>query len=300
MELEKNNRYSYTCFGHAVIPEKNGLYYCRARNSLMQDDMWLCKSCPLLGGTVSGENGELYPECWYYDLETENGFNSKSYFDLQYYEDFKKKIDGMISSGFVTDFPSYLTEEESIRNFGKIEEALIFAGKKHKGQTRKGSKEPYICHPIEVMMIVARMTDDNNVIEAAVLHDTLEDTDTRAEEIKDQFGERVLQLVLSESEDKRNGISKSETWKIRKQETIEHIRTAERDSKLILLADKLSNLRATARELGDRDHNVWARFNVKDPKEHKWYYGELLKLLDDFSDTPQYNEYKLLMKKIFE
>lgn len=266
----------------------------------MQDDMWLCKNCPLLGGTIEGTEGRSYPECWYYDLETELGSPEITSYDRTYYDNFKKKIDGMIISGFVSEFPPYITDEESIRAFGKIEEALIFAGEKHKGQIRKGSNEPYICHPIEVMMITARMTNDNEVIEAAVLHDTLEDTDTKEEEIRDRFGDRVLELVMSESEDKRSGINKTETWKVRKQETILHIKTAPRDSKLILLADKLSNLRATARELDGNNKNVWARFNVRDPKEHKWYYGELLNLLGEFRDTPQYNEYKILMKKIFE
>jgi len=300
MKLEKNNRYSYTCFGHATIPDQTGAYYCRARNSLMQDDMWLCENCPLLGGTIQGDDGRAYPECWYYDLETEIGKFNPVYYDRDYYYDLKKKIDGMILSDFVSDFPPYITDEESMKAFGKIEEALIFAGEKHKGQTRKGSSEPYICHPIEVMMITARMTNDNEVIEAAALHDTLEDTDARKEEIRDKFGDRVLELVISESEDKRNGVSKTETWKVRKQETILHIKTAEHDSKIIILADKLSNLRATARELDGSNHNVWARFNVIDPEEHKWYYGELLKLLGEFRDTPQYNEYKSLMKKIFE
>lgn len=83
--------------------------------------------------------------------------------------------------------------------------------KAHEGQFRKGTKRPYIVHPLEVAKIVSTMTDDEEMISAALLHDTLEDCrQVTKEQIKEAFGERVLEMVRQESEDK------SKTWVERK------------------------------------------------------------------------------------
>ena len=73
-----------------------------------------------------------------------------------------------------------------------VEEARSFAEKAHEGQFRKGTKRPYIVHPLEVAKIVSTMTDDEEMISAALLHDTLEDCrQVTKEQIKEAFGERV-------------------------------------------------------------------------------------------------------------
>ena len=93
------------------------------------------------------------------------------------------------------------------RRNGYVEEARSFAEKAHEGQFRKGTKRPYIVHPLEVAKIVSTMTDDEEIISAALLHDTLEDCrQVTKEQIKEAFGERVLEMVRQESEDK------SKTW----------------------------------------------------------------------------------------
>lgn len=84
-----------------------------------------------------------------------------------------------------------------------IDEAREFAAKAHEGQFRKGTKRPYIVHPVEVAEIVGTMTQDEEVICAALLHDTIEDCAGVSEEIlRSRFGERVALLVAGESEDK--------------------------------------------------------------------------------------------------
>ena len=104
-----------------------------------------------------------------------------------------------------------------------VEEARSFAEKAHEGQFRKGTKRPYIVHPLEVAKIVSTMTDDEEMISAALLHDTLEDCrQVTKEQIKEAFGERVLEMVRQESEDK------SKTWVERKSTTIRHLKTAQR------------------------------------------------------------------------
>ena len=107
-----------------------------------------------------------------------------------------------------------------------LDKAIIFAVNAHRGQLRKGSNAPYILHPMEAAAIVAAMTDDEEVIAAAVLHDTVEDTAVTLDEICEQFGKRVAELVAAESENKREDKPAASTWKIRKEETIEHLKTA--------------------------------------------------------------------------
>ena len=83
-----------------------------------------------------------------------------------------------------------------------IREAADFATEAHKGMVRKGGGIPYIYHPMEVALLSSQMTEDEEVIAAAYLHDVLEDTSVTAEELKARFGDRVLALVLAETEDK--------------------------------------------------------------------------------------------------
>lgn len=120
-----------------------------------------------------------------------------------------------------------------------IQKAAEFAAHAHAGALRKGSKLPYIVHPREVAMIVAMMTDDPEVIAAAYLHDVMKDAGVRYEELEEQFGKRVADLVRSESE------NKALTWKERKQATIDRMKQAPKDVKMIAFGDKLSNLRST-------------------------------------------------------
>ena len=122
-----------------------------------------------------------------------------------------------------------------------LTEAYQFAAAKHVGHRRKGeAEEPYVNHLTEVADLVSRATAgaDVDAIVAAVLHDTVEDTETTFEEIADQFGSRVAALVAEVTDDK--SLPKAE----RKRLQIEHAAHASHGAKLIKLADKTSNLRA--------------------------------------------------------
>ena len=153
-----------------------------------------------------------------------------------------------------------------------IQKAIIFATLKHLKQKRKGTEIPYIVHPMEVMQILTDLDCSENTIIAGILHDTLEDTETTPEEILKEFGEDVLSLVKLESEDK------SKTWKERKQETINHLKTAMLDVKLICFADKLSNLRSIYRDNLDIGDKIWDRFNATKEDLH-WYYKGIIDVI---------------------
>ena len=182
-----------------------------------------------------------------------------------------------------------------------IDEAIRFAAKAHKDMVRKGNGQPYIFHPLEVLSLVSLMTLDDEVLCAAILHDTVEDTDTTIRDIREQFGERVAAMVAYESEDKRGQVNKKETWYERKKETIDTIsRLTDEGAKMVCLADKVSNLRSFHLGLFDQGEKFWENFNQSDPKMHYWYYDSLRKALSSLSDEAVYKEYCFLIDTIFK
>lgn len=177
-----------------------------------------------------------------------------------------------------------------------IDRAIAFATEAHKGQYRKGTKRPYIVHPLEVGKIVSAMTEDEEIISAAILHDTIEDCEEVTEDVlRREFGKRVAELVLQESEDK------SKTWMERKSATIRHLQSASREHKMIALADKLSNMRDIDRDYPMCGEKLWDRFRMKDKQIIGWYYKGIREALrEEFDGTPIYEEYCRLVKKNFE
>lgn len=176
-----------------------------------------------------------------------------------------------------------------------IDKAIEFATKAHEGQLRKGTSRPYIVHPIEVGDIVSTMTRDEEVISAAILHDTIEDCEGISQRILAQtFSERVASMVAQESEDK------SRTWMERKRATIEQLRTASREVQMIGLADKLSNMRDIDRDYPIVGEELWNRFRMKDKNTIGWYYkGVRDALQEGFCGVAAYEEYCRLIEKNF-
>jgi guanosine-3',5'-bis(diphosphate) 3'-pyrophosphohydrolase len=121
--------------------------------------------------------------------------------------------------------------------------ALSFASLKHRDQRRKDAEaSPYINHPIGVAAVLATEggVDDELLLIAAVLHDTVEDTETTFEELTDCFGGQVADLVREVTDDK--ALPKEE----RKRRQIEHAPASSQAAKQIKLADKICNLRDIA------------------------------------------------------
>jgi guanosine-3',5'-bis(diphosphate) 3'-pyrophosphohydrolase len=133
---------------------------------------------------------------------------------------------------------------ETSSQSGALLGALHFAADKHRDQRRKGAEaSPYINHPIEVAEILARVggVTDLVTLQAAILHDTLEDTQTSAEELEAAFGPEVRAVVEEITDDKR--LPKAE----RKRLQIEHASQLSVRAKLVKLADKISNVRSIIR-----------------------------------------------------
>ena len=121
--------------------------------------------------------------------------------------------------------------------------AIAFAADKHRDQRRKdAAASPYINHPIALANVLANEVeiDDERVLIAAVLHDTLEDTETTVQELVRHFGQEITEIVLEVSDDK--ALPKA----ARKQQQIDHAPRLSRRAKLVKLADKICNLRDIA------------------------------------------------------
>ena len=181
-----------------------------------------------------------------------------------------------------------------------VSEAIAFAVKAHDGMRRKKSEAPYILHPMEAAVIVGTMSDDQNLIAAAALHDVVEDAGVTIDEVEARFGKRVRELVESETEDKREDRPPSETWRIRKEESLWVLKNTDDIGVLIVwLGDKLSNMRAIYREWKVEGDAMWQRFNQKDVHEQAWYYGSIVKLTERLADTSAWLEYKTLTELVF-
>lgn len=174
-----------------------------------------------------------------------------------------------------------------------IQKAAEFASKAHEGCFRKGGEIPYIYHPMEVALIVAQITRDEEVIAAAYLHDVLEDTPVTARELEAEFGKHVLALVSAETEDK------SLSWRERKEATVRHLQDASWEVKVLALGDKLSNLRSTARDYLVIGDEIFKRFNETHRECHQWYLEGILAGLSDLKDFPAYKELYQLYKFVY-
>ena len=181
-----------------------------------------------------------------------------------------------------------------------VSEAIIFAAKAHDGMRRKKSEAPYILHPMEAAVIVGTMTHDQDLIAAAALHDVVEDAGVTMEEIEEKFGKRVRELVGAETEDKREHLPPEETWRVRKEESLEVLRnTDDLDVLKVWLGDKLANMRSIYWDWKNEGHAMWQRFNQKDPEQQAWYYRSIADLTRRLSGTPAWVEYNALTELVF-
>ena len=181
-----------------------------------------------------------------------------------------------------------------------LDKALVFAIKAHSGVERRGKDLPYIVHPMEAVAIVATMTKDQEILAAAALHDIIEDTEYTEENIRKEFGERVANLVSSETDLVVEGKSESDSWKERKQYAIERLAKLDRDAKIVSLGDKLSNARAMLQDYEELGEELWDKFHVNDPKLHKWHYEGLRDSLSELRGTYAYEEFCEIIDKLFK
>ncbi len=133
--------------------------------------------------------------------------------------------------------------EHAHEALSQLIEAIAFAAHKHRDQRRKNARaSPYINHPIELARVLALEAGitDVDILRAAVLHDTIEDTQTTRAELERVFGARVAEIVLEVTDDQ------TLHWQDRKQAQIDHARHLSVPAQQVKLADKICNLRDVA------------------------------------------------------
>lgn len=176
-----------------------------------------------------------------------------------------------------------------------FDKAAHFAISAHANTERRAKGFPYIIHPMEAAAIVATMTTDPELLAAAILHDTLEDTEVTFEELRSQFGNRVAYLVLAES---NNGILRQTTWRESKSRAVERLANACHEGKIVAMGDKLSNLRAIASDYQLIGDQLWSRFHAPEGKKDvEWYYRALFDALNDLKGTLPYQEFERLIRQ---
>lgn len=180
-----------------------------------------------------------------------------------------------------------------------VDKAIVFATRAHQGTERRGKGFPYIIHPLEAMAIVATITNEPDLLAAAVLHDTVEDTDVTLDELRQEFGEHIASLVADETDVKHTPDGKKLTWKERKQRDMDNLRAASREVKIVAIGDKLSNMRAIARDYRQKGDALWQIFRVKDKATHAWRYKGLRDALQELKDTFAFQEFDQLVEEIF-
>ncbi|MDC3417045.1 HD domain-containing protein [Aquibacillus salsiterrae] len=151
--------------------------------------------------------------------------------------------------------------------------AIEYAAKKHEGQRRKVDGTPYISHPYRVGMLLMQDGYKEELVIAGILHDVVEDTSGTIEEIKSLFGDEVAELVFYASEP-----DKSLSWEDRKQHTIETMKTAPLEAKIVVCADKVDNLTSILNSEKELGNKVWGYF-TKDKASQQWYYTSMYQSL---------------------
>jgi len=151
-----------------------------------------------------------------------------------------------------------------------IELAVEVATVAHDGQFRKGTDIPYITHPMAVGLLLSGAGCSAELVAAGILHDTVEDTPVEIDYIQNHFGKHVADIVKGCSEP-----DKQASWRKRKTHTIDYLKTAPLEVRIVSCADKLNNVQAIACDYKQIGDEVWKRFN-KGKKDQKWYYQGLV------------------------
>ena len=186
----------------------------------------------------------------------------------------------------------------------KIIKAFEFAYVNHAGSTRKGTQIPYIVHPIDVAAILMKNNASEDMIVAGLLHDVIEEENVELAEIERSFGKKIADLVNFVTEPKelrKSDMDGKKTWEARKQSTINKIKSATDEQKLLLCADKLANIRDIIIEYKKLGNELWQKFNAPMDKQ-RWYYRSLCKVFlkgEGISDYSVFNQFEECVTQIF-
>ena len=160
----------------------------------------------------------------------------------------------------------------------RIEQAIRAASLLHQKQKRKGTVPlPYVTHLFAVAFILSDYTDDEDIIIAGLLHDTLEDTEYTEEELREDFGRRVCEIVRAVSEHVGEGAIKS--WKERKKLYVKQLSQAPQEALMVSCADKIHNMRSIIESYYDNYDKFLKDFGGS-VEERVWAYQGISNVLN--------------------
>ena len=163
----------------------------------------------------------------------------------------------------------------------RIGRALALAVEAHDGQKRKGTDIPYLAHPMGVASIALDHGADEDQAIAALLHDAVEDGGQHfAAIIREQFGDRVANIVEGCTDGVPDASGVKEGWLPRKQRYIAHLRQSPDEVLLVSGSDKLHNARAIVEDLLNIGRSVFDRFTAT-PEQTIWYYETLSEIFTE-------------------
>jgi (p)ppGpp synthase/HD superfamily hydrolase len=163
----------------------------------------------------------------------------------------------------------------------RFDRALLYANHVHGGQVRKETTIPYIAHLLAVAATVLEYGGSEDTAIAGLLHDAAEDQggEARLADIRNRFGDRVADIVHACSDSVVNTAAgqQKEDWRTRKMRYIEHLKTVDRETRLVSLSDKVHNARSILRDLRKPEIGsaIWSRFGKRPKEDTLWYYREL-------------------------
>ncbi len=158
---------------------------------------------------------------------------------------------------------------------GRFAEAVRWASHLHADQSRKGTRIAYVSHLLAVSSLVLEDGGTEEEAIAGVLHD---DCHVAAAEIRARFGGRVAEIVVACSDD-LGGSRDEGDWRLRKEQYIEHLKTADHSTLRVSAADKLHNARSILSDLREHGPSGWDRFHA-DADAQRWYYGKVAEVLE--------------------
>ena len=178
----------------------------------------------------------------------------------------------------------------------KFEEALLYASRLHRDQTRKGTDTPYVTHLLAVTAIVGENGGTEDEVVAALLHDSPEDRGgkERLQEIRKRFGDRVAEIVDGCTDTYED--PKPE-WRPRKEAYIAHVATAPASVRLVSAADKLHNARCILADLRFLGDDLWDRF-TGGKEGTLWYYRALVEAYAEASANSVVEELDRVVREI--
>lgn len=185
---------------------------------------------------------------------------------------------------------------------GRFAAAFALAWAVHGSQWRKKTGIPYMAHVMSVAALALENGADEDVAIAALLHDTVEDSEdgeATYDVIQEQFGDRVARIVLACSDAVAEPGKPKPDWRERKEAYLRHLNDdADADVLLVSACDKVHNARSILTDLGTEGDVVWQRFTVSDPRAQLWYYTTVAEILQRRLPGPLTDELGSIVEEI--